>query len=95
MRAVKITRFKIPYLGDKGQIQPAGPHNGLRDPGSRCSQYRQLVALLSWRHPNRYHSISKTASTLSEFASVAARAFEVSYSNLDPDKMAQWARFCI
>lgn len=81
------------YLGDKGKYTAAAQWceipvavQALRAAGG--------IAILA--HPNRYAlNKVKLRRLITEFAQCDGQGIEVSYSNLDPDKMAHMATLCM
>lgn len=81
------------FLGDRGKFGAKAQWcsvetavNAIRSAGG--------VAILA--HPNRYNiSNQKLRRLVEEFAAVGGEGLEVSYSNLDPDRVAHMAALCM
>lgn len=81
------------YLGDKGKYTAAAQWCEI-PVAVAAIQAAGGIAILA--HPNRY-SLNKVKlrRLISEFAECGGQGVEVSYSNLDPDKMAHMGTLCI
>ncbi|MGJ8689711.1 MAG: PHP domain-containing protein [Gammaproteobacteria bacterium] len=81
------------YLGDKGKYTAAAQWCEI-PVAVATIQAAGGIAILA--HPNRY-SLNKVKlrRLISEFAECGGQGVEVSYSNLDPDKMAHMGTLCI
>ena len=81
------------YLGDKGKYTAAAQWCEIPT-AVRTLQAAGGIAILA--HPNRYPlNKIKLRRLISEFAQCGGQALEVSYSNLDTDRMAHMATLCM
>lgn len=80
------------YLGDKGKY--TAPAQWCEIP-SAVAALRAAGGIAILAHPNRYAlNRVKLRRLVSEFAQCGGEGLEVSYSNLDPDRMAHMANIC-
>ncbi|MDP1931562.1 MAG: PHP domain-containing protein [Gammaproteobacteria bacterium] len=80
------------FLGDKGRF---GAQAQWCELGTAISAIRGAGGIAVLAHPNRYNiSNLKLRKLVAEFASFGGEGLEVSYSNLDPNKIAHMAALC-
>lgn len=80
------------FLGDKGKF---GAQAQWCELGTAIAAIRSAGGIAILAHPNRYNiSNQKLRRLVSEFAGSGGEGLEVSYSNLDPDKIAHMAALC-
>ena len=80
------------FLGDRGKF---GAQAQWCELGTAVAAIKGAGGIAILAHPNRYNiSNQKLRRLVSEFAACGGEGMEVSYSNLDPNKIAHMAALC-
>ncbi len=81
------------FLGDKGKFGAQAQWCAIE---TAVNAIRSAGGIAILAHPNRYNvSNQKLRRLVQEFAAVGGEGLEVSYSNLDPDRVAHMAALCM
>lgn len=80
------------YLGNKGRIAAVAKWCSI---GEACAAIRSAGGIAVLAHPSRYKlGKMQFKRLIAEFAALDGQALEVSYSNLDPERMNYLASLC-